>query len=158
MIRIGQGYDVHRLVEGRRLILGGVEISHTMGLDGHSDADVLLHAITDAILGAVAAGDIGQWFPPSDATFRDADSADLLRAVLTSETLKGWRVVNLDATVVAESPKLAPFIPEIRRTIADLLTVDPQAVSVKATTTEKLGPMGRGEGIAAMAVVLLSRL
>ncbi|MDT8391832.1 MAG: 2-C-methyl-D-erythritol 2,4-cyclodiphosphate synthase [Lentisphaeria bacterium] len=158
MIRIGQGYDVHRLIEGRRLVLGGVEIPSDVGLDGHSDADVLLHAITDAILGAVAAGDIGHWFPPSDERFRDADSADLLRAVMTSDILKDWRVVNLDATVVAEAPKLAPFIPRIRRVIADTLLVDSQAVSVKATTTERLGALGRGEGMAAMAVVLMSRV
>ena len=158
MIRIGQGYDVHRLVEGRRLILGGLHIPCPLGLDGHSDADVLLHAITDAVLGALAAGDIGHWFPPSDEGYRNADSADLLRTVMASETLKGWQIVNLDATVVAQTIKLAPFIPAIRARIATVLTIDPAAVSVKATTTEKLGAMGRGEGMAAMAVVLLSHV
>lgn len=158
MIRIGQGYDVHRLVEGRRLILGGLEVPSSVGLDGHSDADVLLHAITDAVLGAVAAGDIGQWFPPSDEAFRGADSADLLQTVMTSQRLKGWQIVNLDVTVVAQNIKLAPFISRIRQRIADIMTVDTSAVSVKATTTEKLGAIGRGEGIAALAIVLLSQV
>ena len=155
MIRIGQGFDVHRLVEGRRLILGGVPIPSAKGLLGHSDADVLLHAVADAILGAVAAGDIGGWFPPDDETYRDADSRELLRRIMRSDALNGWRVVNLDTTVVAEAPRLAPFILPMRESLAELLGVGIDQVAVKATTTERLGATGRGEGIAALAVVLL---
>lgn len=155
MLRIGQGFDVHRLVAGRRLILGGVEIPWEFGLDGHSDADVLLHAITDAILGAAACGDIGHWFPPDDERYRGADSRELLRQVMRSDKLAGWRIVNVDATVIAQAPRIAPYIPEMRTVIAGILAGHPDAVSVKATTTERLGAIGRGEGIAAQAVVLL---
>ena len=146
MMRIGQGYDVHRLVEGRRLVLGGVEIPSPLGLEGHSDADVLLHAITDAILGAVAAGDIGQWFPPSDEQYRNADSRRLLRTVVDSERLAGWQVVNVDATVVAQAPRLAPHIMAMRAQVAHLLRMQVAEVSIKATTTERLGAIGRVPG------------
>lgn len=156
MIRIGQGFDVHRLVEGRRLVLGGVTIPYDKGLLGHSDADVLIHAVADAILGAVAAGDIGAWFPPDDEFYRDADSRDLLRQIMASDALSGWRVVNLDTTVIAQAPRLAPFVPAMRASLANLLAVETDAVAVKATTTERLGATGRGEGIAAMAAVLLA--
>lgn len=156
MLRIGQGFDVHRICAGRRLMLGGVQIPWDRGLLGHSDADVLLHAVTDAILGAVAAGDIGHWFPPDDRRYADADSAELLQAVMTSVPLRDWAVVNLDATVMAEAPKVAPHVAAIRASLATLLGVDVACVSVKATTTEGLGFTGRAEGIAAMAIVLLT--
>ena len=154
-IRIGQGYDVHRLTEGRRLILGGVEIQWEKGLLGHSDADVLLHALMDAMLGAAALGDIGAIFPDNDIRYEGADSMELLRQVKALLDEKGWRVGNLDATIVAQKPKLSPFIPAMRKNIADLLGIDLSAVSVKATTEEHLGFTGRGEGISAQAVVLL---
>jgi len=154
-LRIGQGFDVHALVPGRPLVLGGVVIPHPTGLLGHSDADALLHAITDALLGAVALGDIGQWFPDTDAAHRDADSRVLLRKVAERVWGEGWRLVNLDCTVVAQQPKIAPYVPAMRRTIAGLLGADEQAVSVKGKTTEHLGFTGRHEGIAAFAVVLL---
>ena len=158
-LRIGHGYDVHRLVAGRRLILGGVEIPFERGLLGHSDADVLLHAISDALLGAAALGDIGKLFPDSDAAFKDADSLELLRCTvkhLYSET--GLKVVNIDATVVAERPKLAPYIAEMRRNIAQVCGVEVSCVSVKATTEEGLGFTGTGQGIAAHAVCLVGSL
>jgi len=157
MLRIGQGFDVHRLVAERRLLLGGVDIPHELGLLGHSDADVLLHAIIDALLGAVGAGDIGHWFPPDDPRWRDADSRELLRQVVASPQLADWQLVNLDATIVAQQPRLAPHLPAMRQSIAALLGNDPDTISIKATTTEQLGFAGRGEGIAAMAVVLLER-
>ena len=157
-IRIGQGYDVHRLVEGRKLILGGVEIPWEKGLLGHSDADVLLHAITDALLGAAALGDIGTIFPDSDPKYEGADSIALLRHVNALLREKGWRVGNLDATVIAQRPRLAPHIPEMRRRIAEALSAEVDEVSVKATTEEHLGFTGRGEGISAQAVVLLLRV
>jgi 2-C-methyl-D-erythritol 2,4-cyclodiphosphate synthase len=156
MFRIGQGLDIHPVSAGRRLILGGVPIPWEHGLDGHSDADVLLHAVTDAVLGALAAGDIGQWFPPGDDRFRGADSADLLRHVLASPSARGWRLVNLDSTVIAEAPRLAPHIAAIQASLARLFVVESSQVSVKATTSEALGFTGRGEGMAALAVVLLS--
>lgn len=152
MMRIGFGYDVHRLAAGRRLVLGGVEIPSEVGLLGHSDADALLHAITDAILGALAMGDIGALFPDTDPAFKDADSALLLTEVVTRIAGKGWRVGNVDATVVLERPKLRPHIDAMRTRIAEILKVDAGVVSVKATTSEKMGFVGSGEGAAAYAV------
>jgi 2-C-methyl-D-erythritol 2,4-cyclodiphosphate synthase len=157
MIRIGQGFDVHQLVEGRKLIIGGVEIPYEKGLLGHSDADVLLHAITDAILGALGLGDIGKHFPDTDAAFKDADSKELLRDVWKLVKEKGYRLGNVDATIIAQRPKMAPHIERMRGVIADCVEADKERVNVKATTTEKLGFTGRGEGIAAMAVVLLQK-
>jgi 2-C-methyl-D-erythritol 2,4-cyclodiphosphate synthase len=156
-MRIGQGFDVHALVEGRRLIIGGVEIPYQLGLAGHSDADVLLHAICDALLGAVGLGDIGRHFPDTDAKFKGIDSRHLLREVMRLVALKGYHVANLDATIIAQAPKMAPHIPQMEANIAADLCVDPDAVNVKATTTEKLGYTGRGEGIAAQAVCLLMK-
>lgn len=154
-LRIGHGYDVHRLVEGRALILGGVQIPHSKGLLGHSDADVLTHAVMDAVLGAAALGDIGKHFPDTDPTYRGADSI-----ALAAETAKlladaGWQVGNIDATILAERPKLAPHIPAMRAKIAAAYGISPDAVSVKATTEEKLGFTGTEAGIAAHAVCLL---
>ncbi len=157
-IRIGQGYDVHRLVEGRKLILGGVEIPWEKGLLGHSDADVLIHAVMDALLGAAALGDIGAIFPDSDPKYEGADSVELLRKVSALLREKGWRLGNLDATVIAQRPRLAPHIPEMRRRIAEALSASIDDVSVKATTEEHLGFTGRGEGISAQAVALLLRV
>lgn len=157
MPRIGIGYDVHRLVEGRPLILGGVQIAHPRGLAGFSDADVLLHAVMDAILGAAALGDIGQHFPPGDPQYRAASSLALLRRVRTLVAAAGWQVVNLDVTVVAEAPRVAPHAAEMRRLIAEAAGVDAEAVSIKATTNERLGFVGRGEGIAALAAALLDK-
>lgn len=154
-IRIGQGYDVHALVPGRRLVIGGVEIPHALGLLGHSDADVLLHAITDALLGAAGQGDIGRLFPDTDPAHQDADSRELLRTALTRVQAAGWRVVNVDATVVAQQPRLAPHVPAMQAAIAACLAVEPAAVNVKAKTHERLGFEGRSEGIVAQAVVLL---
>ena len=152
-MRVGQGFDVHALVPGRRLVIGGVTIPHQSGLGGHSDADVLLHAICDALLGAAALGDIGRHFPDSDARYKDADSRALLRAV--RELTKKYRIVNVDATIVAQAPKMAPHVPAMVRNIAADLAIEVGAVSVKATTTDRLGFAGRGEGIAAQAVVLI---
>ncbi len=157
-MRIGQGYDVHRLVEGRKLILGGVEIPWEKGLLGHSDADVLIHAVMDALLGAAALGDIGAIFPDSDPKYEGADSVELLRKVNALLREKGWRLGNLDATVIAQRPRLAPHIPEMRRRIAEALSASIDDVSVKATTEEHLGFTGRGEGISAQAVALLLRV
>jgi 2-C-methyl-D-erythritol 2,4-cyclodiphosphate synthase len=156
-MRIGHGYDVHCLVEGRKLILGGVDVPYERGLLGHSDADVLLHAIADAILGALALGDIGKHFPDTDPQYKGADSRKLLRHVLALADQKGYRLGNVDATIVAQRPKLAPFIAEMRANIAKDLDAEPDRVNVKATTTEQLGFAGRGEGIAAYAVVLMER-
>ena len=156
-IRIGNGVDVHALVAGRPLVLGGVAIPHARGLAGHSDADVLLHAVCDAILGALALGDIGLHFPDTDARWKDADSRVLLRQVAALASAQGWRIGNLDATVIAEAPKLAPHVPAMRANLAGDLACDVGAISVKATTTERLGFAGRGEGIAALATVLLVR-
>jgi 2-C-methyl-D-erythritol 2,4-cyclodiphosphate synthase len=154
-LRIGNGFDVHALVPGRRLVLGGVTVPHGRGLDGHSDADVLLHAIADAILGALALGDLGAHFPDTDPRWKDADSRALLRQVAALAQGQGWRVENLDTTVIAQAPKLAPYVAQMRANIAADLECDVAQVSVKATTTERLGFAGRGEGIAALATVLL---
>ena len=157
-LRVGQGYDVHRLVPGRKLILGGEEIPFDRGLEGFSDADVLLHALGDAILGAAGLGDLGTHFPPGDPQWQDADSAMLLEKVRDLAKAEGFEVVNCDLTLIAEAPKIAPFSDSIRRRIAGLLAVDISAVGLKATTHEGLGTLGRGEGIAALAVTLLERL
>lgn len=151
-MRVGLGYDVHKLTENRDLILGGVKIPYTLGLLGHSDADVLLHAIMDAMLGAAALGDIGYHFPDTDEKWKGADSGKLLEAVGEILKANGARVVNIDSTVIAQRPKIAEFIPQMRKNISDALGLPESAVSVKATTTEKLGFCGRGEGIAAEAV------
>ena len=156
-IRIGQGFDIHRLVEGRPLVIGGVHIDYPRGLLGHSDADVLLHAITDAMLGGAALGDIGRHFPDSDERFRGADSRVLLRESNRLITAAGYRIANIDATVIAQAPKLAPYITSIVKTIADDLGLDISQVNVKAKTAERLGTLGREEGIAAEAVLLLFR-
>jgi 2-C-methyl-D-erythritol 2,4-cyclodiphosphate synthase len=156
-IRIGNGFDVHALVAGRKLILGGVTVPHDRGLAGHSDADVLVHAICDAILGALALGDLGAHFPDTDPHWKDADSRMLLRRVAGLMKGEGWRLENVDATVIAQAPKLAPHVPAMRANIAADLGCAIGQVSVKATTTERLGFAGRGEGIAALATVLLAR-
>jgi 2-C-methyl-D-erythritol 2,4-cyclodiphosphate synthase len=155
MIRIGHGYDVHKLTEGRKLILGGVEIPHTLGLLGHSDADVLLHAISDAILGALALGDIGKHFPDTNPAYEGADSLMLLRKVMDMAEERGYHIGNIDATVLAQQPKLRPYINSMRSNIAGAVHADITQVSVKATTEEHLGFTGREEGMAAHAVVLL---
>ena len=157
-LRVGHGYDVHRLVEGRALILGGVTVPFDRGLLGHSDADVLTHAVMDALLGAAALGDIGQLFPDSDAAYAGADSIALLERVTALLQERGWQVGNVDATVVAQTPKLAPYIPEMRRRLAEAMGLDVDCVSVKATTEERLGFTGSGEGMAAHAVTLIERL
>ncbi|MFO7821906.1 MAG: 2-C-methyl-D-erythritol 2,4-cyclodiphosphate synthase [Lentisphaeria bacterium] len=158
MIRIGQGCDFHRFdAEGCPLVMGGIQIPHPYGLKGNSDADVLLHAITDAVLGALAAGDIGKWFPPDDDQYKDADSAKLLETVLQSSVVSDWRLGNLDATVICEKPRLRPHIDKMRTSIAEIFGVRPNLISIKATTTEEMGFTGRGEGIAAWASVLLQR-
>jgi 2-C-methyl-D-erythritol 2,4-cyclodiphosphate synthase len=154
-MRIGQGFDVHRLVAGRRLVVGGVEIAHDKGLLGHSDADVLLHAICDALLGAAALGDIGKHFPDSDPKYRGIDSRELLRHVALLLRDRGLRVVNVDATIIAQAPRMAPHIPAMVAHIAADLSVAANSVNVKATTTEELGFAGRGEGIAAQAICLI---
>ncbi len=158
MIRIGHGYDVHRLGENRRLIIGGVDIPYELGLVGHSDADVLLHAISDALLGAAARGDIGKLFPDTDAKYEGADSLVLLRKVMTRLNTAGYRVVNVDSTVIAQAPKLAPYVQKMRSNIARALDVQLNAVSVKATTEEGLGFSGEGLGIAAHAVCLIEKI
>lgn len=157
-MRTGIGFDTHRLVEGRKLILGGVEIAHPFGLLGHSDADVLTHAIMDALLGAITAGDIGQHFPDTDPEWEGADSLKLLCAVVALLRERGWRVGNVDATVLAERPKLMAHIPEMRSRLAEAMGVGEADVSVKATTVEGLGAIGRREGISAMAVATVERL
>jgi 2-C-methyl-D-erythritol 2,4-cyclodiphosphate synthase len=156
-LRVGEGWDVHALVPGRRLVLGGVEIAHTHGLLGHSDADVLLHAITDALLGAAGMGDIGRHFPDDDPAFRGADSARLLREVVGRVGAQGWQLINLDCTIVAQAPRLSAHMPAIVERVADCLGVTPQQVNVKAKTAERLGPVGQGHSIEARAVVLLMR-
>ncbi len=153
--RIGQGYDVHRLVEGRALMLGGVRIEHPLGLLGHSDADVLLHAITDAILGAAGLGDIGQMFPDTDPAFHGADSRVLLAAAYRRVQAAGWQIANVDSTVIAQAPKLSPHIESIRHSIAQTLDVPVGSVNVKAKTNEKLGYLGRQEAMEAQAICLL---
>lgn len=157
-LRVGHGYDVHRLTEGRALILGGVAVPFDRGLLGHSDADVLTHAVMDALLGAAALGDIGKLFPDSDVAYAGADSIALLRRVTALLREHGWQVGNVDATVVAQAPRLAPYIPEMRRRLAEAMGLDVDCVSVKATTEERLGFTGSGEGMAAHAVALIERL
>ncbi|TVP64620.1 MAG: 2-C-methyl-D-erythritol 2,4-cyclodiphosphate synthase [Leptolyngbya sp. LCM1.Bin17] len=155
--RIGNGYDIHRLVPGRPLILGGVTIPHHLGLDGHSDADVLTHAIMDAMLGALSLGDIGLYFPPGDPQWAGADSLKLLAQVNGLIQARGWQVSNIDSVIVAEQPKMKPHIQAMRSRLADVLAVEPDQVGVKATTNETLGPTGRQEGIAVYAIALLSK-
>ena len=157
-LRIGHGYDVHRLVEGRRLILGGVDIPYEKGLLGHSDADVLLHAISDALLGAAALGDIGKHFPDTDAAYKNADSLVLLARVNEIIKSAGYRVSNVDATVIAQAPKLAPHVEQMRKNIASALGADLDDISVKATTEERLGFTGSGEGISAHAVCIIEKI
>ena len=154
-MRVGQGLDVHALVAGRKLVIGGVEIPFHLGLEGHSDADVLLHAICDALLGAAGMGDIGAHYPDSDNRYADIDSRMLLRDVAKKLAMGEWRVTNLDATIVAQAPRMAPHVPRMIGNIASDLGVSPAAINIKATTTERLGCVGRGEGIAAMAVALI---
>ncbi|AFY77367.1 2-C-methyl-D-erythritol 2,4-cyclodiphosphate synthase [Pleurocapsa sp. PCC 7327] len=154
-IRIGNGYDIHRLVEGRPLILGGVEISHTVGLLGHSDADVLTHAIMDAMLGALSLGDIGHYFPPTDPKWAGANSLMLLEQVNQLVRSRGWQIGNVDSVIVAERPKLKPHIKDMQDKLAQTLSIDRDRIGIKATTNEQLGPVGREEGIAAYSVVLL---
>lgn len=157
MFRIGQGFDVHAFAEDRPLIIGGITIPHTKGLIGHSDADVLLHTVTDAALGAIGKVDIGTHFPDTDAAFKDADSAVLLEKVWEMVKEEGYRLGNIDCTIIAQKPKMAPYIEDIRQRVAELLEAEVSQVNVKATTTEKLGFPGREEGIAAMATILLMK-
>ncbi len=156
-IRVGEGWDVHQLVEGRQLILGGVHIPYEKGLLGHSDADALLHAITDALFGAAGLGDIGRHFPDTDPQFKGADSGVLLAEASRRVRAQGWQIANVDSTIVAQAPKMAPHIPAMRERIATLLGVTPEQVNVKAKTAEKLGPVGEGKSIEARAVALLTR-
>ena len=156
-MRIGQGFDVHALVPERRLVIGGVEIPHPLGLEGHSDADVLLHAVCDALLGAAALGDIGRHFSDSDAAYKDVDSRVLLRHVVALVHAAGFMPLNVDATIIAQAPRMAPHIPRMIANLASDLGVSENVLNIKATTTEKLGFTGRGEGIAAQAVCLLVR-
>lgn len=156
-IRVGEGWDVHALVEGRKLILGGVAIPYQKGLFGHSDADALLHAITDALLGAAGLGDIGRHFPDTDARFQGADSSVLLAEAAARVRAQGWQIGNVDSTIIAQAPKMAPHIPAMRERIAATLGLAPEQVNVKAKTAEQLGPVGQGLSIEARAVVLLSR-
>lgn len=158
MFRIGQGFDVHQLTEGRPLIIGGITIPYERGLLGHSDADVLLHTIADACLGAIGAGDIGKHFPDTDPTFKDADSAKLLEHVYGMVREAGYELLNADCTIIAQKPKMAPYIEQMKQRIAELLQSEAAQINVKATTTEKLGFTGREEGIAAQAVVLLKKI
>jgi 2-C-methyl-D-erythritol 2,4-cyclodiphosphate synthase len=158
MFRIGQGFDVHQLTEGRPLIIGGITIPYELGLLGHSDADVLLHTVSDACLGAIGEGDIGKHFPDTDPNFKDADSAMLMEHVWQLVKNKGYELVNADCTIIAQKPKMAPYIEQMRERIAELLEAAPEQINVKATTTEKLGFTGRGEGIASQVVVLLKKV
>lgn len=157
-MRIGIGYDVHQLVEGRKLILGGIEIPHHLGLLGHSDADVLLHAISDALLGALALGDIGKYFPDTDSRFKDLDSGVLLKEVYALVKKEGYTLVNLDTVVMAQRPKLRAYIDTMRENVANLLSCELSQISIKATTTEKLGFVGKEEGIATQAICLLEKV
>lgn len=154
-MRVGHGYDSHRFAAGRRLVLGGIEIPHELGLDGHSDADAVAHAVTDALLGAAALGDIGRHFPPTDDTWKDADSMQLLAQVVQLLEGRNYQVVNVDVTIVAESPRVGPYAEEMRERLAAVLHVGPQHVSVKGKSNEGLGWIGRGEGLAAFAVALI---
>lgn len=156
-MRVGLGYDAHRLVAGRPLILGGVEIPYHLGLQGHSDADVLAHAIGDALLGAVGAGDLGQHFPDRDPAYKGISSLILLNKIMTIVRERGYHLINVDATVVAQAPKLKPYISQMVATLAQTLRISPEAVNIKATTTEKMGFTGTGEGLAAYAVVLVDQ-
>ncbi len=156
-MRVGIGHDTHRLAEGRPLLLGGVRVSHDRGLAGHSDADVVLHAVTDALLGAAGLGDIGEAYPDSDPAYRDCDSAFFVRETLARLNRQGWRVVNLDVIIFAQEPKLGPVKADIRRNLSGLLQIDPSAVNVKAKTGERVGHIGRAEAIACQAVVLIER-
>jgi len=156
-VRVGLGYDAHRLVAGRPLILGGVEIPYHLGLQGHSDADVLAHAIADALLGAVGAGDLGQHFPDRDPAYKGISSLILLNKIMTIVRERGYHLINVDATVVAQAPKLKPYISQMVATLAQTLRISPEAVNIKATTTEKMGFTGTGEGLAAYAVVLVDQ-
>jgi 2-C-methyl-D-erythritol 2,4-cyclodiphosphate synthase len=156
-IRIGNGYDIHRLTEGRALILGGVKIDHHLGLLGHSDADVLTHAIMDALLGALSLGDIGHYFPPTDPQWAGANSLNLLTQVHQLIQSKSWKSVNIYSVIVAEQPKLKPHLPAMKETLGKTLGIAPELIGIKATTNEKLGPVGREEGIAAYSVVLLEK-
>lgn len=158
MFRIGQGFDVHQLVGGRPLIIGGVAIPYEKGLLGHSDADVLLHTVADACLGAIGEGDIGRHFPDTDPDFKDADSAKLLKHVWLLVKQKGYELVNADCTIIAQKPKMAPYVEQMKTRIAELLEAEAEQINVKATTTEKLGFTGREEGIASQAVVLLKKI
>ena len=155
--RVGQGFDVHAFAEGRRLILGGVEIDHPLGLAGHSDADVLAHAVTDALLGAARLGDIGRHFPDTDRQWKDADSLELLGFAAELLEERGWGIVNVDATVIAQKPRLAEHMPAMAARLASAMAIVPERVNLKATTTERLGFAGRGEGIAAMATALIGK-
>lgn len=157
-MRVGQGYDIHALVEGRKLIIGGVEIPYKKGLAGHSDADVLLHAVCDALIGAAALGDIGTHFPDTDPRYKNIDSRKLLREVGKLVTQHSWRIINIDATLIAEAPKMAPHIPAMVKNIANDLGIEVKDVNVKAKTNEKLGYVGRGEGIAAEAIACIKCL
>lgn len=155
MFRIGQGFDVHRLVKDRKLILCGVTIPHSLGLAGHSDADVAVHALIDAYLGALALGDIGSWFPDNDPKYKNADSMKLLETVINDQNIAKYQLVNLDLTIVMQEPKIAPYIDRMRTNLISVLDCSPDRISIKATTTERLGYCGRGEGIAANAILLL---
>ncbi len=157
MIRIGHGYDVHALVEGRELVLGGVRIDHPKGLAGHSDADALIHAICDACLGALGLGDLGHYFPDSDPKYKGINSRELLEQVAKRTAVRGWQVINVDSTVIAQAPRLAPHLEAMKANIAADLGVGPDQINIKATTAERLGSLGREEGIAVHAVVLLER-
>jgi 2-C-methyl-D-erythritol 2,4-cyclodiphosphate synthase len=154
-VRIGNGFDIHRLVEGRKLMLGGVHIPHELGLLGHSDGDALTHAIADAILGASGLGDLGQWFPPTDAAFKDANSIELLKTVVKSSKERGYAIGNVDCVIICERPKLSPFYSAMKAKLAAVLEIDEQSVSLKARTMEGLGEIGKGEAIAVQCVVLL---
>lgn len=156
-LRIGTGFDVHPFAAGRPLYLGGVEIEHHMGLEGHSDADVLLHSVTDALLGALNWGDIGQWFPNTDERYRGKRSSFFLEQVWSKAAAEGWKLINCDNVILAEAPKIAPHIERMRSAIAGMLSATPDQISIKATTTERLGFVGRGEGIAAQTVMLVHR-
>ena len=158
--RIGNGYDIHRLVKGRNLILGGVKLIHpnNLGLDGHSDADVLAHSIMDALLGSLSLGDIGKYFPPNDPKWKDADSLILLSKVNELVSKKGWEINNIDSVIVAERPKIKPYLELMKKNISNTLKIDDDSIGIKATTNEKLGPEGREEGISCQSVVLLEKL